>query len=72
MRMEAWVEGDERFLLTGRGRLMEENPNFLATAPWAVSFELVGQMAAPGFDSEFILHRAGTNRLIKNAYGSLG
>jgi hypothetical protein len=21
--MEAWVEGDERFLLTGRGRLME-------------------------------------------------
>jgi len=37
-----------------------------------VSLELVGQMAAPGFDSEFILHRAGTDGLTKNAYGSLG
>jgi len=26
-----------------------------------VSQELVGQIAAPGFDSEFNLHRAGTN-----------
>jgi hypothetical protein len=30
-----------------------------------MSFELVGQIAAPGFDSEFILHRASTNRLIR-------
>jgi hypothetical protein len=29
-------------------------------------------MAAPDFDSEPILHRASTNRLTKNAHGSLG
>jgi hypothetical protein len=38
---------------------------FLATAPSPVSYELVGQMAAPGFDSKFILHRASTDRLIR-------
>jgi hypothetical protein len=37
---------------------MLENPDFLATAPWTVSFELEGQMAAPDFDPELNLHRA--------------
>ena len=48
-----------------RCNVCRENPNFLATAQCTVSFELVGQIAAPGFDSESILHRASTNRLIR-------
>jgi hypothetical protein len=34
------------------------NPNVPATAVVSLSFELVTQMAAPGFDPEFNLHGA--------------